>query len=69
MKIELKQFQISETKLDSLPLFYNYIIYNDFVQLDENIEECISYSDKLNCYIDHVRPVKIISKFIDFSKE
>lgn len=67
--IKLQKFEIAHEKLNSLPLFYNYVLYNNFPDTDTIQEECISFNEKLNCYIDHTPPEKIISKYIDFSKE
>ncbi|SFW50225.1 hypothetical protein SAMN02927921_01976 [Sinomicrobium oceani] len=69
MSIKLQKFEIEKKKLESLPLFYNYILYNDFPEADAGVEECVSFNEKLNCYQDHTPPEKIISKFIDFSKD
>lgn len=69
MSIKLQKFEIEKEKLNNLPLFYNYILYNDFPEPDAEVEECVSFSEKLNCYLDHTPPEKMISKFVDFSKD
>lgn len=67
MKVQLNKLEIKEGDKRNLPIFYNFISYNNFQEM-EGADEKISFSKDLNCYIDHPPPTKQISKIIDFSK-
>ncbi len=71
MKIKLEKLQIDRKIKRDLPIFYNYILFNEFV--DERNESAdkinkIEFDQRLNCYIDLTMGDKQISKIIDFSK-
>jgi len=64
--IKLKKLEINNDKLESLPLFYNYIIYNKLIPCDPFYQT--NFSEKFSSIIFYSKPDKPISKIIDFSK-
>lgn len=64
--IEIKAFEIEKGTLKSLPLFYNYVYYNELINLDNYYLP--PYSDKMKAYIPYARSAKLLSKIVDFSK-
>jgi|TARA_R100000789_G_scaffold59921_1_gene57422 hypothetical protein len=65
--IKLKKLRIAKKKLNNLPLFYNYAIYNKLKPNDPFYRT--QYSTKFESIINFSKPEKPISKIIDFSKE
>ena len=68
MKVKLEKLEVSDFQKESLPIFYGYVSYNNFIEREEGAEDRISFSERLNCYIDHPPSDKLISKIINFSK-
>ncbi|RFM26696.1 hypothetical protein DXN05_19200 [Deminuibacter soli] len=64
--IKFKKLKISSKQAVNLPVFYNHVVYNKFLEAS-GPDKC-TFSDKLNCYTDHTLPEKMISKIIDYSK-
>jgi len=61
--IKLKKLPISEPQLENLPLFYNYLIYNELLPCDPF--SGTTYSEKYSSIIFYSGSDKPISKIVD----
>jgi hypothetical protein len=61
--IKLKNLPISKPQLENLPLFYNYIIYNELIPSDPFYRT--NYSEKFSSIIFFSGSDKPISKIVD----
>lgn len=61
--IKLKKLPISEPQLENLPLFYNYLIYNELLPSDPFYRT--AYSEKYSSIIFYTGSDKPISKIVD----
>lgn len=61
----IKKMRISKGKLKNLPIFYNYVLYNELHNVD--VYYVPPYSDKIGNYVTFAKPDKLTSKIIDFS--
>ncbi|EDP96610.1 hypothetical protein U8527_21805 [Kordia algicida OT-1] len=61
--IKLKKLSISEPQLENLPLFYNYLIYNELLPSDPFFRT--NYSEKYSSIIFYSSGDKPISKILD----
>ncbi|HEY8970938.1 MAG TPA: hypothetical protein VIM64_17655 [Puia sp.] len=63
--IKIKKLKVDQRMLDNLPIFYDFIVCNGLVNIDEFSTPV--YSEKYTSYVPEARPNKLISKIIDFS--
>ena len=61
--IKLKNLPISKPQLENLPLFYNYLIYNELLPSDPFFRT--NYSKKYSSITFFTRSDKPISKILD----
>ena len=68
--IKTKKLKIAKEQLGNLPLFYNFVIYNQMIEASEefNAELYMDYSEKFSSVIKYCKADKLISKIIDFKK-
>lgn len=68
----MKKFEIKllsdykATSLDGLPLFYNYIYYNELMD-DTDEVRCYKHSDQFKGFISYERPLSLLSTIVDYS--
>ncbi|MCW3465789.1 hypothetical protein [Chitinophaga nivalis] len=67
MKMKVKKLRVDERKLTQLPIFYNHIIYNELITLEDPFYR-VTFNKKMGSYIQYAVPNKPVSKIIDFSK-
>ncbi|MCC9138810.1 hypothetical protein ACFSKU_14830 [Pontibacter silvestris] len=70
MYIDLKELALREAAKMHYPLFYNFIIYNELLEKDENysLTDFKKFNERLDCDIEYQQPSKLISKIINFNE-
>lgn len=64
--LKLKKLPISKSQLENLPLFYNYLIYNELLPSDPFFKT--NYSEKYSSILFFSGSDKPISKIVDVSR-
>ncbi len=65
--IKLYKLEISEEQLENLPIFYNFITYNEMMKDPEN-SKMFRYIEAADSNVFYYMPMKPISEIIDFTK-